>query len=392
VPPGGRDETGILLNSLTVMRDRIRGTMEREQAQARSAQARLVDAVESSEDGMVLVDATGRIVLANERFTKLFLSVAGVLDGTTENDAREAGGLAPWLESPFFEAGGEIRLPDGRWIRISRSPTREGGFFMFLGDITDLKEREERFKEAKIAAEAASIAKSQFLANMSHELRTPLNAIIGFSDMFIGEYFGPLGDATYRQYAAEINGSGWRLLEIIQNVLDLSHSQSGSLELRTEPHDLRETVEESRRPLVKICADAGLDLAVSVPAEPLMVKADAEKLRRVLNNLTSNAVKFTKPGGRVAIEAAAVGTTVRLSVADTGIGIPPGEIPLAFSAFSQIDGKLNRRYEGTGLGLPLAKAFVELHGGEITLDSEPGKGTVATVVLARLAMPAVAAC
>jgi signal transduction histidine kinase len=389
VPSGGRDETGRLLTSLTIMRDQVRAMMEAEQAQRRSAQARLADAVESSEEGIVLLDAENRVVLANERFTTLYATVSGLLGEP---------GVAPVADShlplrlwssgtqvaSLLETGGEIALPDGRWIRISRSPTRDGGCFLFLGDITDIKRREEHFKAAKIAAEAASIAKSQFLATMSHELRTPLNAIIGFSDMFIGEYYGPLGAPGYRQYAREINTSGWHLLEIIQNVLDLANSQSGALGLRAEPHDLRETVEEARRNVATQCADAGLDLEVGMPDTPLLVQGDPEKLRRVLLCLTSNAIKFTRRGGSVAIRADGDAGRVRLQVSDTGIGMRADEIPLALSAFGQVDARLNRRYEGAGLGLPLAKAFVELHGGEITLDSEPDRGTTVTVSLARL--------
>jgi signal transduction histidine kinase len=385
LPPGGPDETGILLASLTLMRDRLREMMEHEQAQRRSAQGRLIDAIESSDEGMVLVDAEGRIVLANQRFNALFETFAGALGLPA---APPPPGSPPWPPgSPaarLFEAGGELPLPDGRWIRVSRSPTREGGYFLFLGDITDLKEREESFKAAKIAAEAASIAKTQFLANMSHELRTPLNAIIGFSDMFVGEYFGPLGHETYMQYAREINASGWRLLEIIQNVLDLSHSLSGSLELKAEPYDLRETIEESRRPLAKACAEAKLALDVGMPDEPLLVRGDPDKLRRILDNLTSNAVKFSTPGGRIAVLADGDETRVRFAVSDTGIGMAAEDVPLAFSAFGQVDARLARRYEGTGLGLPLAKAFVELHGGEIGIASTPGQGTTVTVTLPRL--------
>jgi signal transduction histidine kinase/HAMP domain-containing protein len=387
VPPGGKDETGVLLNSLRVMRDRVRAMMESEQAQRRSAQARLIDAIESSEEGMVLVDAENRIVLANERFTSLFQNIAGVLD----MEAAEQEGGARVLMWPagsegarLLEEGGEVLLPDGRWIRVARSPTREGGFFLFLGDITELKEREESFKAAKLAAEAASIAKSQFLANMSHELRTPLNAIIGFSDMFIGEYYGPLGSPTYMQHAREINASGWRLLEVIQNVLDLSQSQSGRLTFNAEPFDLRETIEECRRPLAKACAEAGLKLTVTMPDEPLMVRGDADKLRRVLDNLTSNAIKFTRRGGDITMAITGDRSHVRFQVTDTGIGMAEHEVPLAFAAFSQIDARLDRRYEGSGLGLPLAKAFIDLHGGEILLDSEPGRGTTVTVILKRL--------
>ena len=389
IPEGSPDETGILLNSLRAMRDRIRAMMESEQEQRLSAQGRLADAVESSQEGIVLLDAESRIELANTRFIDLLPQLVGVIEpcdgtpatnwiGTTLRPAGEEG-------RRIIESGGELLLPDGRWIRVARSPTRGGGFFLLLGDITELKRREEHLRAATQAAEAASVAKSQFLANMSHELRTPLNAIIGFSDMFIGEYFGPLGNVTYRDYAREINAGGWRLLELIQDVLDLSHSQSGLLTLQAEPIDLRETVEECGRKLAKTCTDRGLTLTVELPEEPLFVDGDRGKLRRAINNLTSNAVKFSKPEGRVALSAGGDAALVWIRIADNGIGMSEAEIPVALSAFGQVDAKLARRYEGSGLGLPLVKAFVDLHGGSIAIESALDQGTTVTVILARLA-------
>ncbi|MDB5409423.1 MAG: hypothetical protein JWL84_4335 [Rhodospirillales bacterium] len=399
IPPGGADETGTLLRSMTVMQDNLRVMMEREQAQRRSAQGRLVDAVESSREGMVLVDAEGRIVLANSQFARFFpvvvphvvagadfaaafeivssqLALAGTPDASLP--ITFAGGKVE-----FLAADGEFPLTDGRWIRFSRSVTRDGGFFLFLSDFTDIKEREERFKEAKQLAEAASMAKSAFLANMSHELRTPLNAIIGFSEMIASQMFGAIDQPEYVEYAGDIVSSGRHLLDVINGVLDLAKSQAGKLQLNGEIHDLRGVLDDCVTMVREQCARAELTLDIAMPSEPLTVFGEPAKLRQIFLNLLSNAVKFTEPGGTVSVSAVplpAGGGVVR--IADTGIGMAKEDLPIAMSAFGQIDSRLARRYEGTGLGLPLTSALVELHGGQLTIDSERGVGTVVTVTLA----------
>jgi signal transduction histidine kinase len=393
-PDMGADETGILLKSLKLMQDRIRVMMEREQAQRQSAQGRLIDAVESSHEAIALIDPDGHIALSNSQFSRILPVVTRLLAERREQSgcSEDAPLFKPsaLLESELVRDGAELEIGERRWIRISRSSTREGGFFLSFTDISDLKEREDRYREAKVAAEAASVTKSRFLANMSHELRTPLNAIIGFSDLFAGEYFGPIGNAAYKEHAKEIQASGWRLLGIIENVLDLSNSQSGNLELKLESHDLRETVEEARRPLQKSCEEAGLTLTVDYGEVPLMILGDPEKLRRILDNLSSNAIKFNRPEGRVNVVARRNAGKIEMVVSDTGIGMPESDIPIAFSAFGQIDSTLNRRYDGTGLGLALASAYTEAHGGSISLVSEVGSGTTVTVAFVEHAEAVVA--
>ena len=402
IPPGGRDETGVLLRSLMVMQDNIRVMVEREKAQRRSAQNRLVDALESSREAIVLVDAAGRIVIANSQLARFFPAIAPRLEiGMNFGDAFQhldvlvGGGIAPatgpgWepAEGGLLSAGSEFHLADGRWLRISRSATQDGGFFLLISDISDLKEREGRIEEARRQAEAASEAKSAFLATMSHELRTPLNAVIGFSEILAGQMFGELGNRRYVEYAQGIQRSGEHLLGVINDVLDLSKHQAGKLDLSLEPVDLTAIVENCMTMMRDQCARAGLDLTIRLP-KTLPMHGDPGRLQQMLLNLLSNAVKFTEAGGRITVAVEAIAERwAMLRVIDTGIGMSAEEIPIAVAVFGQVDSRLARRYEGTGLGLPLAKSIAELHGGELTVDSAPGRGTTITVLLPREAAAA----
>ena len=253
-------------------------------------------------------------------------------------------------------------------------------YTVMLRDISDGKRVEEAIFTAKEQAEAANRAKSEFLANMSHELRTPLNGIIGFSEIIRCGSLGPIGNDKYTEYAGDINAAGTHLLSVINDILDLSKIEAGTTELHEEEVDATDVL-ASCLALVKQRAHAA-GVAIVCEAEPDLpsLHADERKVKQILINLLSNAVKFTPAGGQVSVRAwfRADGGFV-FQIADTGIGIAVKDIPKALAPFRQVDSALNRKYEGTGLGLPLTKSLVELHGGSLDLQSEPGVGTTVTV-------------
>jgi len=239
----------------------------------------------------------------------------------------------------------------------------------------------EALRLAKEKAEAANRAKSAFLTTMSHELRTPLNAIIGFSEMMVREVLGTLANEQYRTYVADIHKSGTHLLQIINDILDLSKAEDGKLELDEEIFDLRDTIRSVRQLIGARIGDGGLSDSVELPAGLPLLRADERKTRQVLVNLVSNAVKFTPPGGHIEIASRFDPETgVILSVSDTGIGIAPRDLTRVLEPFEQVDASLSRSRQGTGLGLPLVKAIMELHGGTFALNSELGAGTQASVI------------
>jgi len=398
IPKGGRDETGTLLNSMTVMQDNIREMMARETARATSAEGRLLQALETSREGVMLVSASGQILVANDQMRSFFPQVGAELAAGSQfalAGAQLQAQLADGMTLPTLDEIGigrqgagksaERQLRDGRWVRVTGSRTPDGDFFVFLSDFTAIKEREENFRRAKQAAEAASAAKTRFLANMSHELRTPLNAIIGFSEIISGQIFGAIANAKYVDYAADILRSGRHLLDVINSVLDLSRSEAGKMELSGEVVDLRYILLDCAKIVGEQCKAAGLTLNVAEIGEALPVWGEKAKLRQIFLNLLSNAIKFTESGGMVSISAEATQAQIAVGISDTGIGMSEADIDVAFTPFAQVDNRLARRYEGTGLGLPLTKVLVELHNGALILESAPDNGTRALVRFARAA-------
>ncbi len=238
----------------------------------------------------------------------------------------------------------------------------------------------EDLDKAHDEAEAANRAKTEFLATMSHELRTPLNAIIGFSEIIETETLGPVGNVKYRDYASDIHVSGHHLLDLINDILDLSKVESGLDEIHEEAIEIPELAHSVWRLIQQPAEQQGVRLVLELPEDPPALYADQRKLKQILVNLMSNAIKFTEAGGTVTMNVWFRGDSGYVfQVVDTGIGIALTDIPKALSQFGQIQSDLNRQYQGSGLGLPLTKALVELHGGTLDLQSEVGVGTTVTV-------------
>lgn len=399
-------------------------TEERKLAErSATADLRLRDAVETISEAFVLWDADSRLVLCNSKFQQLYqLPDEAIAPGTPYEHVISTG-RAPVVRTQIRPEGRaeegartyEAQIEDGRWLHINERRTKDGGFVSVGTDITSLKRHEEKlldsekrltarntelfksrqaaevqaqqlhdlaekYAEQKAEAEKANTAKSEFLANMSHELRTPLNAIIGFSEIMTSGAFGQLGSAKYEEYCRDIGDSGQYLLDVINDILEMSRIEGGHHPLRLEDVDLDATVLEALRVITPLSEEKGLALRAEA-ATGLIARADRRAIKQILLNLVSNAVKFTPPGGRVAVRLRQVGGGINIYVEDTGIGIPKEALGKLGRPFEQVENQFTKTHKGSGLGLAIARSLVEMHDGTMRIRSTVGVGTVILVRL-----------
>jgi len=372
------------------------GARRRRERQTAETAAALQAILDNMGQGLLMLDRDLRVIAFNQVFGVIFALPAALLatrpplaavfrfqaergdygEGAVEEHVLHRSALFE-RRVPFQR---EIKRPDGRIFELRCNTTPEGGLVATFSDVTERRLAERSALEAAAAAEAANRAKSDFLANMSHELRTPLNAIIGYSEAITARLFGPLA-LRYAEYARDINSSGQHLLEIINDLLDLSKIEAGRMELSEEPLDLAAAADDALHIMRERAEHRGVSLTLApAPADSALV-GDARAIRQILYNLLSNAIKFTARGGAVTVAIAdAEDGGLRLSVTDTGIGMSADEIPKAMEPFGQVAGLMNRRHQGTGLGLPLVKSFAELHQARFAIASAPGAGTAVSIV------------
>jgi cell cycle sensor histidine kinase DivJ len=265
------------------------------------------------------------------------------------------------------------------------APAGEGtdrpGVVAVTRDISERKTQEDALTRTRDEAERASRAKTQFLANMSHELRTPLNAVIGFSEILNRELFGALGEGRYRDYARLIHESGEHLLNVVNDILDMSKIEAGKFKIVKEPFDVASLVKSCCDIMRHIAEQRSLSLIVDVAPGIPELPADKRACKQMLLNVISNAIKFTDPGGWVRVSAREVDGNVAFSVADNGIGIAEADLPKLGSPFVQANNSYDRSYDGAGLGLSVVKGLARLHGGSLELRSALGQGTTAIITL-----------
>jgi two-component system cell cycle sensor histidine kinase PleC len=401
------DEDGNLRFILSITED-VTDRNATEQALTRS-ENRFNAAIESFTDGLALFDSSDRLVLCNERYNAMW--PRGDLDvkpGKTypelvEAYARQAIEHGEEIDLQSYvkarvkshltpPSTREVALFDGRWLQVTDRRTEDGGIVVTCTDITSLKEKQAELKRtgeealrAKETAELANKSKTDFLANMSHELRTPLNAVIGFSEIIRDAMMGREYIDDYQEYANDIHRSGSHLLALINDILDMSKIEAGELELIEDRVSLAEAIDISVKLVSERAAQNDVQLVTNIPPETPYLTADTRKIRQIIINLLSNAVKFSEPGGTVEINIEhSVDGDIMLAVIDGGIGIPADEVDQVLEPFKQAHTGLDRKFEGTGLGLSLTKSLTELHGGSLSLTSQtegPNKGTTVRVTL-----------
>ncbi|HEX6118744.1 MAG TPA: ATP-binding protein [Dongiaceae bacterium] len=371
-------------------REQVKVIEARNDALRQSAQM-LGATIQSIEDGLAVFDRDRRLQHWNRAYMQMWQFPESFLRSGVRMDEMldelHRSGRAQRLETDdlgtlagdpkAFDPSGRwlYRRSDGRLLSVRRMPIGDEGYMAICSDLTAQKQHEDELVKAWEQAVIANRSKSEFLANVSHELRTPLNAIIGFSEVVERELFGPLGNERYVSYVRDIRNSGEHLLSLINDILDLSKIEAGRFQLRMEEVDCNEIAHSVARLIRPRTVEHGLTMRIDLPEHPVVLNADKRAVKQVLINLLSNAVKFTPESGTVTLGSRPWRDGVEFVVSDTGIGIDSKDMHVALAPFGQIDSQFTRKYEGTGLGLPIVKGIVELHGGTIEIKSEPSRGT-----------------
>lgn len=369
----------------------------RAEAALRESKALLSAIIDNAPAMINLRAVDGRYLMVNDAFARARGLTPDVMIGTTVHDSstNEHAIAATRHHEEVVERRETIveerdtHLPDGKAYRslVTKFPVFDSeGNLALIGsigtDITRLKEAEEQMALARETAEVANRAKSEFLASMSHELRTPLNAIIGFSETMLSQIFGPVGSDKYLEHAEAIHRSGQHLLDLVNDILDMSKIESESYELSLETFDLDEIVSDCFQVVHAKAAEKRVELIKELPDAVAKLTADKRAIWQVLLNLISNAVKFTSNGGYVLVRATATDYDLTLCVEDNGIGIAAQDMPDLTKPFNQ--GTRKPAYvtgEGTGLGLSIVASLVRLHHGQLDITSDVGKGTRVSVLL-----------
>jgi two-component system, cell cycle sensor histidine kinase PleC len=388
-----------------------------------AAEVRLKDAIENISEAFVLWDTESQLVICNSKYQQFHsLPASACVPGTpysvVAGSAKEPL-VKHYVTGEINDRSGarsvEVQLADGRWLQINERRTKDGGFVSVGTDISALKKQEEKllnsektlmvtvrdlqrerqtaeeqsqrlaeladkYASEKTRAEAANRSKSEFLANMSHELRTPLNAIIGFSEIMTAQMFGALGSAKYAEYVADIRKSGQFLLDVINDILDMSKIEAGRTDLELETFTFNAVLDDVLRLVGPRANESGVQLS-SDCAVDVLLRADKRAVKQVLINLLSNAVKFTPEGGSVTITSTLGEGALHFSIVDTGIGIPKRDIDKLGRPFEQVENQFTKSKGGSGLGLAISRSLVELHAGVLTITSVLNKGTTVTVSL-----------
>ncbi len=403
LPPASGDELGAMTQAMVLFRESQR-ERQRLAAEAEAQRQILADAIASIQEGFALYDPADRLVLQNATYIALHEGLRDIaIPGTSFEQVLREAAMRGIVEVPTGDIEGWVAMrlnrrksPRGplemrfgeRWVRMTERRTHEGGTVAVYTDITDIKQREVELERARGEAEQANQVKSEFLANMSHELRTPLNAIIGYSQI-LQEDAEDEGNTGAVADLKKIESAGNHLLGLINDILDLSKIEAGKMEVFIETIGLPALAEDVRLMVEPLAAKNGNTLTVTCAPGLSSMECDVTKVKQSLLNLLSNASKFTK-NGRVTLDIRPdlASGHILFAVSDTGIGMTEAQQARLFQAFNQADNSTTRKYGGTGLGLVITRSFARMLGGDVTVRSTPGEGSVFTLSLPAMPLTA----